>query len=134
VNILCKTEMDLVPAAVQLLTTFPSSRVFAFYGSMGAGKTTFIKVLCQYLGAIDIVQSPSFSIINEYITSSGDSIFHFDFYRIKKLEEAFDIGYEDYFYSGSFCFIEWPELIEELLPEGTIKVSITGDPERLIDF
>jgi tRNA threonylcarbamoyladenosine biosynthesis protein TsaE len=133
-RIFCKTENDLIPAAVQLLKAFPSSRVFAFYGSMGAGKTTFIKVLCQHLGAVDIVQSPSFSIINEYKTNNGDSIFHFDFYRIKKLGEAFDIGYEDYFYSGSFCFIEWPELIEELLPEGTVKISITGEPERLIEF
>jgi len=90
--------------------------------------------LCKSLGAVDIVQSPSFSIINEYKTHAGDSIFHFDFYRIKKIEEAFDIGYEDYFYSGSYCFIEWPELIEELLPEGTVKVSITGEAERLIEF
>ena len=132
--ILCKTESDLVPAAVQLLKAFPSARVFAFYGTMGAGKTTFIKVLCQQLGAVDIVQRPSFAIINEYKTRTGESVFHFDLYRIKKLEEAFDIGYEDYFYSGSWCFIEWPELIEELLPEGTIKVSITGDLERLIEF
>ena len=133
-NILCKTEPDLVPAAVQLLEAYPLSRVFAFYGKMGAGKTTFIKVLCQHLGAVDIVQSPSFAIINEYKTQMEESIFHFDFYRIKKTEEAFDIGYEDYFYSGSWCFIEWPELIEELLPEGTVKVSITGEQERLIEF
>jgi tRNA threonylcarbamoyladenosine biosynthesis protein TsaE len=134
VNIICKTESDLVPAAAQLLKAYPLSRVFAFYGKMGAGKTTFIKVLCQYLGAVDIVQSPSFAIINEYKARTGESIFHFDFYRIRKIEEAFDIGYEDYFYSGSYCFIEWPELIEELLPEGTVKVSITGEQERLIGF
>ena len=133
-NFLCKTKSDLVPAAEKLLSTFPSARVFAFYGKMGVGKTTFIKVLCHYQGAVDIVQSPSFSIINEYKTRTGESVFHFDFYRIKKIEEAFDIGYEDYFYSGSYCFIEWPELIEELLPEGTVKVSITGEAERLIEF
>jgi tRNA threonylcarbamoyladenosine biosynthesis protein TsaE len=133
-KIICKTEHDLIPAAVQLLKAYPSSRVFAFYGKMGAGKTTFIKVLCQHLGAVDIVQSPSFAIINEYKTRTEESIFHFDFYRIRKTEEAFDIGYEDYFYSGSYCFIEWPELIEELLPEGTVKVSITGETERLIEF
>jgi tRNA threonylcarbamoyladenosine biosynthesis protein TsaE len=134
VNILCKTESDLLPAVVQLLEAYPLSRVFAFYGKMGAGKTTFIKVLCQHLGAVDIVQSPSFAIINEYKTRTEESIFHFDFYRIRKIEEAFDIGYEDYFYSGSWCFIEWPELIEELLPEGTVKISITGEQERLIEF
>jgi tRNA threonylcarbamoyladenosine biosynthesis protein TsaE len=133
-EIICKTEHDLLPAAVQLLEAFPLSRVFAFYGKMGAGKTTFIKVLCQNLGAVDIVQSPSFAIINEYKTRSGESIFHFDFYRIRRIEEVFDIGYEDYFFSGSYCFIEWPELIEELLPEGTVRVSITGEPERLISF
>jgi tRNA threonylcarbamoyladenosine biosynthesis protein TsaE len=134
VNFLCKTKSDLVPAATKLLKAYPSARVFAFYGKMGVGKTTFIKVLCKLLGAVDIVQSPSFSIINEYKTFKGESVFHFDFYRIKKPEEAFDIGYEDYFYSGFFCFIEWPEHIEELLPEGTIKVSITGESERLIEF
>jgi tRNA threonylcarbamoyladenosine biosynthesis protein TsaE len=130
----CKTENDLLPAAVHLLETYPLSRVFAFYGKMGAGKTTFIKVLCHHLGAVDTVQSPSFAIINEYKTLTGLSIFHFDFYRIKKIEEAYDIGYEDYFYSGSWCFIEWPELIEELLPEGTVKVTIAGEQERLIEF
>jgi tRNA threonylcarbamoyladenosine biosynthesis protein TsaE len=134
IGIVCKSEDDLPGVADKLLTTFPGSRLFAFYGKMGAGKTTFIKVLCRRLGAIDIVQSPSFSIINEYQSRLGESVFHFDFYRIKKIEEAFDIGYEDYFYSGSYCFIEWPELIEELLPEGTVKVSITGEPERLIEF
>ena len=93
-----------------------------------------IKSLCQQLDVPEVVQSPSFAIINEYKTRAGESVFHFDFYRIRKPEEAFDIGYEDYFYSGSYCFIEWPELIEELLPEGTVKVSITGEQERLIEF
>jgi tRNA threonylcarbamoyladenosine biosynthesis protein TsaE len=133
-KILCKTENDLLPAARELIRSYPDSRVFAFYGQMGAGKTTFIKVICHCLGAVDIVQSPSFSIINEYLTQQGESVFHFDFYRLKKIEEAFDIGYEDYFYSGSYCFIEWPELIEELLPEDTVKVSISGDSERTIEF
>jgi len=82
----------------------------------------------------DIVQSPTFSIINEYKTRSGGSIYHFDFYRVKKLEEVYDIGYEDYFYSGDYCFIEWPELVEVLLPEGTVRVSISGDGERHISF
>ena len=105
-------------------------RVFAFYGSMGAGKTTFIKAVCEALGVKDVITSPTFAIVNEYSLprqSEGDGgrLFHFDFYRIKKLEEVYDMGYEDYFYSGSLCFIEWPELIEELLPEDAVKVSIT---------
>jgi tRNA threonylcarbamoyladenosine biosynthesis protein TsaE len=133
-KIICKKEDDLNVAAKELMDSFPSSRVFAFYGKMGAGKTTFIKVICQQLGAVDIVQSPSFAIINEYQTNSGESVFHFDFYRINKMEEAFDIGYEYYFYSGSYCFIEWPELIEDLLPEGMVKVFISGESERTIEF
>ena len=133
-KIICKIEDDLNIAAKEVLASYPSSRVFAFYGKMGAGKTTFIKALCQHLGAVDIVQSPSFAIINEYQTIKGGSLFHFDFYWIKKTEEVFDIGYEDYFFSGSYCFIEWPELIEELLPSDTVKVFISGDSERTIGF
>jgi tRNA threonylcarbamoyladenosine biosynthesis protein TsaE len=101
---------------------------------MGAGKTTFIKVICSILGSNDIVQSPSFAIINEYKTSDGDALFHFDFYRIKKIEEVFDIGYEDFIYSGAYCFIEWPELIEELLPRDVVRVKITGEEQRQIEF
>ena len=101
---------------------------------MGSGKTTFIKAISSVLGAVDIVQSPSFAIINEYKTAAGDSIFHFDFYRIRKIEEVFDIGYEEYIYSGAYCFIEWPELIEELLPEDVVRVRISGDNERQIEF
>lgn len=100
---------------------------------MGAGKTTFIKAICHELGVADIVQSPTFSIINEYKTTTGESLFHFDFYRIKKLEEVFDIGYEDYIYSGSYCFLEWPELIEPLLPEDTVRINIFGENERVIE-
>ena len=133
-KITCKTESDLLPAARELIDAFPSSRIFALYGNMGAGKTTFIKAICHFLGAADIVQSPSFAIINEYRTKQGESLYHFDFYRIKKTEEAYDIGYEDYFYSGTYCFIEWPELIEELLPEETVKVHISGDATRSIEF
>lgn len=107
-----------------LLKTFPEERVFAFYGAMGAGKTTFIKALCHELGSSDNVTSPTFALINEYSTSNGSVIFHFDFYRIKKIEEAFDLGYEDYIYSGNYCFIEWPEMIESLLPEGIVEVRI----------
>jgi tRNA threonylcarbamoyladenosine biosynthesis protein TsaE len=133
-KITCNTENDLIPAAEILLSGFPDSRIFAFYGKMGAGKTTFIKALCSYLGVADIVQSPSFAIINEYKTVSGDSVYHFDFYRIARLDEVFDIGYEEYFYSGKYCFIEWPELIEPLLPKETVRVSITGENERIINI
>ena len=129
----CASLSDLVPAAKQIIEAFPASRVFALYGSMGAGKTTFIKAACAALGVSDIVQSPSFSILNEYKTTLGNSIYHFDFYRIRKIEEVYDIGYEDYLYSGNYCFIEWPEFIEELMPEGTVGIRISGDPQRVIE-
>ncbi len=120
-------------AARQFITQIGEHKVFAFYGSMGAGKTTFIKAICEALGVDDVITSPTFAVINEYSLTShlspltSDIIYHFDFYRIKKLEEVYDMGYEDYFYSGALCFIEWPELIEELLPEDAVKVSITED-------
>ena len=132
--ITCTTEADLLPAAEKLLAAFPNNRVFAFYGKMGAGKTTFIKAICRILGVNDPVQSPSFAIINEYKNQSGESIFHFDFYRIKKTEEVFDIGYEDYFYSGSYCLIEWPEMVESLLPLNSVKVRISGEDQRVIEY
>ena len=100
------------------------SNIFAFYGKMGAGKTTFIKAICKALGVKDIVNSPTFTIINEYKSAKGFPIYHFDFYRIKKIEEVYDMGYEDYFYSGALCLIEWPELIEDLLPEDAVRVTI----------
>ena len=102
--------------------------VFAFYGKMGAGKTTFIKAVCQELGVEDVITSPTFAIVNEY-TTSARTIYHFDFYRIKRIEEVYDMGYEDYFYSGSLCFIEWPELIEELLPDDAVRVTISEESD-----
>ncbi|GAB1359569.1 tRNA (adenosine(37)-N6)-threonylcarbamoyltransferase complex ATPase subunit type 1 TsaE [Porphyromonadaceae bacterium] len=98
--------------------------VFAFYGKMGAGKTTFIKAICQELGVEDVINSPTFAIVNEYRSGSAELIYHFDFYRINKISEVYDFGYEDYFYSGALCFIEWPELVEELLPADCVKVMI----------
>jgi tRNA threonylcarbamoyladenosine biosynthesis protein TsaE len=133
-KILVRTESELPRAAQDLLSAHPEARVFAFYGQMGAGKTTFIKAVCKELGVPDIVQSPTFSLINEYLTTEGRSVFHFDFYRIKKTEEAYDIGYEDYIYSGSYCLIEWPGLIEGLLPEDAVKVHISGTSSRSIEF
>lgn len=111
-------------------------RVYAFYGGMGAGKTTFIKALCEQMGVEEPVTSPTFAIINEYHTADDQSIFHFDFYRINKLEEVFDFGYEDYFYSGDLCFIEWPELVESVLPENAIKLNIRilDDDSRIIEI
>lgn len=101
------------------------SNIIAFYGPMGAGKTTLIKNLCHKLGVTDEVNSPTFALVNEYLTPIEGSIFHFDFYRIKKLEEVYDIGYEDYFYSGRLCLLEWPELIDSLMPDHYIKVEIS---------
>ena len=128
-------------AAKSFVNGIGDSKVFAFYGKMGAGKTTFIKAVCEELGVEDVITSPTFAIINEYTTHSTlqtphSTIFHFDFYRIKKLEEVYDMGYEDYFYSGALCFIEWPELIEEVLPEDAVKVTITEqtDGSRTINF
>lgn len=100
-------------------------KVYAFYGPMGVGKTTFIKALCEELGVKDVVNSPTFAIVNEYDVKGKFPIYHFDFYRINKPEEAFDFGYEDYFYSGNLCFIEWPEKIESLLPEDCVNVTFS---------
>ena len=111
-------------AARQFISHIGDRRVFAFYGNMGAGQTTFIKAVCEELGVTDVVTSPTFAIVNEYTAADGGSIFHFDFYRIKKLEEVYDMGYEDYFYSDALCFIEWPELIDEVLPDDAVKVTI----------
>lgn len=108
-----------------LISWRDKSNIIAFYGNMGAGKTTLIKNLCAKLGVQDEVNSPTFALVNEYQTETFDSIFHFDFYRIKSLEEVFDIGYEDYFYGGNLCLLEWPELIDPLMPEHYIKVNIT---------
>ena len=117
-------------AAREFIGQMGDDTVFAFYGKMGAGKTTFIKALCKELGVEDEVNSPTFAIINEYRSeTTAELIYHFDFYRIKKLEEVYDLGYEDYFYSGALCFIEWPELIEELLPLDAKKVTITENSD-----
>ena len=108
-----------------LLDTFSDERFFAFFGSMGVGKTTLIKEMCAALGSHDNVCSPTFAIINEYSTGDDKPIYHFDFYRLKNLDEAYDIGYEEYFYSGDYCFTEWTEKIEALLPERYVRVEIT---------
>ena len=145
-------------AAREFVENIGEARVFAFYGKMGAGKTTFVKAICEELGVDDVITSPTFAIINEYTISSWPlaistkptansqqltansqkpkAIYHFDFYRIKKLEEVYDMGYEDYFYSGALCFIEWPELIEEILPDDAVRVSIIEheDGSRIVSY
>ncbi len=125
---------DLSDVARDFLHTFQQHRIIAFYGNMGAGKTTFIKALCNVLGVTDTVNSPSFAIVNEYSVPGDGLIYHFDFYRLKNVAEAYDMGYEDYFYSGDYCFVEWPEKIEELIPQKHLKVTIdiVSDHERKI--
>jgi tRNA threonylcarbamoyladenosine biosynthesis protein TsaE len=118
---------DLENVVTAMLVFAKQSKIFAFYGSMGAGKTTLIKQFCRRMLVTDEVNSPTFSIVNEYVTTENESIFHFDFYRIHKPEEAYDIGYENYFYGGNLCLIEWPEKIEQLLPDNYVKVSIVTD-------
>jgi tRNA threonylcarbamoyladenosine biosynthesis protein TsaE len=114
---------DINQAARKFIELMGEHRLFAFYGGMGAGKTTFIKALCQELGVADNVSSPTFAIVNEYGSDIGP-IYHFDFYRIKSPAEVMDLGFEDYAYSGNFCLMEWPELIEDLLPDNTVNVHI----------
>lgn len=128
---------DINEAAKTFVENMGDGKVFAFYGKMGAGKTTFVKAVCECLGVEDVITSPTFAIVNEYTSATtGNAIYHFDFYRIKKLEEVYDMGYEDYFYGGSLCFLEWPELIEDLLPEDATKVTIeeTEDGSRVVKF
>lgn len=119
------TLRDVPPAVKEILNKYPSERIFVFYGEMGAGKTTLIKEICRQLGVKESeMSSPTFALINEYRSAGGLPVFHFDFYRIKDETEVFDLGYEDYFYGGNYCFIEWPEKIPNLLPKDCVKVQI----------
>ena len=118
-----KTD-DLPEVARVLMEKFPSERFYAFFGKMGVGKTTLIKELCARLGVIENVCSPTFAIINEYTDRDGDPVYHFDFYRLKSPDEAYDIGYEEYFYSGCYCFTEWTEKIESLLPDHYLRIEL----------
>lgn len=127
---------ELPQVSEYLLGLREESDIIAFYGPMGAGKTTLIKNLCHRMGVTDEVNSPTFAIVNEYVTEESESVYHFDFYRIKKLEEVYDIGYENYFYSGNLCLLEWPEMIEPLMPEKFIRVDIalgdTDDSRKIV--
>lgn len=125
------TLTQITDAAKAFLTNYPKARVIAFFAPMGAGKTTFIKSLVHHLGSADTVTSPTFALVNEYTLRGGNKAWHFDFYRVNKPEEALDIGIEEYFYSGNYCFIEWPENIHGLLPENTLKVAIDILPDGM---
>lgn len=131
-----KSLDNITDAATEFIKQMGDNTVFAFHGEMGAGKTTFIKAICEKLGVDDVINSPTFAIVNEYRSDSGELIYHFDFYRINKEEEAFDFGYEDYFFSGSLCFIEWPERIESLLPHDTVHVTVkeTENNSRVVEI
>jgi len=118
-----KSLHELPTIANTILNAFPDERIFLFYGDMGAGKTTFINALCEALDVQDHTSSPTFSIINEYASKHGP-LYHFDFYRLKNETEAFDMGYEEYFYSGNYCFVEWPEKIANLLPSSYVKIKM----------
>jgi tRNA threonylcarbamoyladenosine biosynthesis protein TsaE len=126
----CSSISELDKTAEELLRLFPSKRIFALSGSMGSGKTTFIQALCRTLRVVDVVNSPTFSIVNEYLTAEGASVFHFDLYRLRKAEELLDIGYEDYFYSGEYCFIEWPEMAADLIPDESVLITIQVEEPR----
>lgn len=125
----CSGVYQLPDIVRSLLNTWPNERIFAFYGKMGAGKTTFIKEFCRQLGVETVVNSPTFAIVNEYPSPDGRSVFHFDLYRLERWEEMLDIGYEDYFYSDNYCLIEWPEKIENLLPDSHVTVLLETAPE-----
>lgn len=127
---------DITNAAETFLKEIGDNKIVAFYGNLGAGKTTFISAICSVLGVEDIVCSPTFTIVNEYCAASGEPIFHFDFYRINNPSEAFDIGIEEYFYDGGLCLIEWPEKIEELLPDNVLRVTIetVNQTNRILRF
>jgi tRNA threonylcarbamoyladenosine biosynthesis protein TsaE len=133
-EIIIKDKKHLAEAAAKFLRYYGDKRIFAFYGSMGAGKTTIIKAICKALGAVDLVSSPTFTLVNEYRTSDGEALFHIDFYRIKKQEEVFDFGIEEYLDGKSFCFMEWPELVEEILPSDTVcvRISVGEDEQRIL--
>jgi tRNA threonylcarbamoyladenosine biosynthesis protein TsaE len=123
-TIAINTLDELGTAAKNFISLVKGSRIFAFYGPVGSGKTTLIKAICRELGAVDVVTSPTFALVNEYSTRSGEMLYHLDLYRINSIEELFDLGYEEYFYSNNIIFIEWPEKAEVLLPESTIKVTL----------
>ena len=135
-SLVLKSLSDLNIVADKFLHLMKGKKIFAFFGPMGVGKTTFIKALCNELGVVEIVTSPTFALVNEYQTGLDELIYHFDFYRIEKIEEVYDFGYEEYFYSNNYCFIEWPEKVAEILPENVVYVHIVenDDGSRTINL
>ncbi len=133
-QIVVNNLQGLEAAASQVLSEMGQNKILAISGKMGAGKTTFIKALCNVLGVTDVVSSPTFSLVNEYVSEDNGSIYHFDLYRLKKINEVYDIGYEEYFFSDHFCFVEWPELILELLPDSYVylRIEVCDDDQRLL--
>ena len=129
-SLILKSLSDLNIVADKFLRLMRDKKVFAFFGPMAVGKTTFIKALCNELGVVEIVTSPTFALVNEYQTGEGEVIYHFDFYRIKKIEEVYDFGYEDYFFSGNYCFIEWPDKVAEILPENVVFVQMVENEDE----
>ena len=128
-EVIIRDTADLDRAAAEFLEKIGDSTLVAFFAPMGAGKTTFTTAICKALGVTDPVGSPTFAIVNEYLRADGDYMYHFDFYRINKLSEAIEIGLDDYLYSGCLCIMEWPENVEELLPEDTLRVTISVNPD-----
>lgn len=132
-KITIEDKRHISSAVKQLLKRTGANKILAFYGSLGAGKTTIIKAVCRIIGAPDLVTSPTFTLVNEYMTTDGEPIYHIDFYRIKKKEEVFDFGIEEYFSSGHYCLLEWPELVEDILPDETVRIKVTvGDQGQRI--
>lgn len=130
----CSSIEELPQIAKELLEFVPQARLFAFYGEMGAGKTTFIKSICKVLGSKDEVSSPTFALVNEYVSDSVNTIYHFDFYRINSVEEAYDMGFEEYIQSGFYCFVEWPEMVSEFIDDQFVSVRIRAtENERTIE-
>tara|TARA_B100000401_G_C52389299_1_gene523397 strand:+ start:19 stop:429 length:411 start_codon:yes stop_codon:yes gene_type:complete len=126
----CISELNEISQSI--INQIGDKNIICFYGEMGVGKTTLIKLICEKLGVKDNVSSPTFSIVNEYILSDDQSVFHFDFYRIENEEEAFDMGYEDYFYNGDLCFIEWPEKVKSIIPEDIMRIDLTKNKDQRI--
>ncbi|WP_321295189.1 tRNA (adenosine(37)-N6)-threonylcarbamoyltransferase complex ATPase subunit type 1 TsaE [Marinifilum fragile] len=120
---------DINSVAAEFITLVGDKRIFAMHGAMGVGKTTFVKAICEELGVQDTINSPTFAIVNEYHTAKENIVYHFDFYRIDDVQEAYDFGYEDYFYSDAICFIEWPEKIDSILPNDTVEVHFNEEAD-----